>query len=76
MNEQAWEGKSDVVFIPNFGITYRVNKARMSHSIKLDIQNVSNNQARLYPYYNANKKNIEWSTQLSLIPNIIYTIKF
>lgn len=76
INEQAWEKKSDVIFIPNFGITYRVNKAKLSHSIKLDVQNVTNNQARLYPYYNGNKKNIEWSTQLSMIPNIIYTIKF
>ncbi len=73
---RAWEEKSDVVIIPNFGITYRVNKRRVSHSIKIDVQNITNNQAKLNPYYNQHKKEIEWSTQLSLVPNIIYAIKF
>lgn len=73
---QDWKGKTDVIFIPNVGVTYRVNKRRVSHSFKIDIQNVSNNQARLDPYFDAYRKKIVWSTQLSLVPNLIYTIKF
>lgn len=74
--DQAWKGKTDALFIPNLGITYRVDKRRVSHSFKIDVQNVSNNQARLYPYFDANRKAMVWSTQLSLVPNLIYTIKF
>lgn len=74
--DQAWKGKTDMIFIPNLGITYRVDKRRVSHSFKIDIQNISNNQAKLNPYFDSNRKTIVWSTQLSLVPNLIYTIKF
>jgi hypothetical protein len=74
--DQAWKERTDLIFIPNLGVTYRVDKRRVSHSFKIDIQNVSNNQARLNPYFDSNRKTIVWSTQLSLVPNLIYTIKF
>ena len=45
-------------------------------SFKIDIQNVSNNQARLNPYFASNLKTIVWSTQRSLLPNLLYTSKF
>lgn len=76
MVDQAWKERTDLIFIPNLGVTYRVDKRRVSHSFKIDIQNVSNNQARLNPYFDSNRKTIVWSTQLSLVPNLIYTIKF
>lgn len=74
--DQAWKMKSEAVFIPNFGVTYRVNKEKVSHSFKLDIQNINNNQAKLYPFYNERTKSIDWSKQLPFIPNLIYTLKF
>ena len=76
MVDQDWKERTDLIFIPNLGVTYRVDKRRVSHSFKIDIQNVSNNQARLNPYFDSNRKTIVWSTQLSLVPNLIYTIKF
>lgn len=76
LQDQAWKARTDMIFIPNIGVTYRVNKRRLSHSFKIDVQNVSNNQAKLYPYFDANRKTVVWSKQLSLIPNLIYTIKF
>lgn len=76
VSDQAWKARTDVIFIPNLGVTYRVDKRRVSHSFKIDIQNVSNNQAKMYPYFDSSRKTIVWSTQLSLVPNLIYTIKF
>ncbi len=74
--DKAWESKAPAIFIPNFGFTYRVNKAKVSHSFKIDVQNVANNQSKLSPYYNSRTQKIEWNTQLSMVPNLIYTIKF
>ena len=70
------ENKLDDVFLLNFALTYRVNKKKTTHELKLDIQNITNNQAVVgYDYNNDNKK-IESYEQLSLLPNIMYVIKF
>lgn len=68
--------KGDDIFTLNLGVTYRVDKKKASHSFKIDVQNVTNNQARVSEYYNPNKDAIDYNYQLSMIPNIIYTIKF
>lgn len=68
--------KGDDIFFINFGITYRLDKPKASHSIKLDFQNLTNNKAHVDEYFNSRTNQIEYSTQLSFIPNIIYTIKF
>ena len=75
-SDQTLSKKGDDIFFINFGITYRLDKSKVSHSIKLDFQNLTNNKARVDEYYNSRTNQIEYSTQLSFIPNIIYTIKF
>jgi hypothetical protein len=76
IEKMAYQAKGDDIFVLNFGITYRVNMLRASHSFKIDIQNITNNKGEVYRYYNARTKQIETGTQLPLIPNLIYTIKF
>jgi hypothetical protein len=71
-----YSAKGDNIFFVNFGVTYRLDKPRASHAIKIDIQNLTNNQARVDDYYNPRTGQIEYSRQLPFIPNIIYTIKF
>ncbi len=71
-----FSAKGDNVFFLNLGLTYRVDKPKASHSFKIDIQNLTNNKARVSDYYNSRTESIEYGTQLSFIPNLIYTIKF
>lgn len=74
--DKPFSAKADDIFIANLGVTYRVDKEKVSHSFKIDIQNITNNKARVNPYFNENTNSVVYSTQLSFIPNIIYTIKF
>ncbi|MFT6324343.1 MAG: hypothetical protein ACJAWO_001905, partial [Halieaceae bacterium] len=73
---KAFESKLNDVFYANLGLTYRVNKKKVTHEVKLDIQNVTNNKATVGQSYNSNNQNIEEYYQLSLIPNLMYILKF
>lgn len=74
--DEPFSAKGDDIFFINLGLTYRADMKRASHSFKIDIQNLTNNQAVVYEYYNSRTESIETSRQLSFIPNLIYTIKF
>ena len=74
--DNAFGAKGDDVFFMNLGITYRVNRKKVTHEVKLDVQNVTNNQAAVGRYYNPDKQKVEEYYQLSLIPNLMYIIKF
>ncbi|WP_066756701.1 TonB-dependent receptor [Crocinitomix algicola] len=73
---QIFGKKGEDIFFINLGLTYRCDMKRASHSFKIDIQNLTNNQAVVSEYFNGRTNQIEYNTQLSLIPNLIYTIKF
>ncbi|OFX25639.1 MAG: TonB-dependent receptor [Bacteroidetes bacterium GWA2_31_9b] len=73
---QYYAKKADDVFSMNMGITYRRNRKKTTHEFKIDIQNVTNNKAMVYEYYDDMSKNIEKAYQLALLPNISYTIQF
>lgn len=74
--DEPFTAKGDNVFLLNLGLTYRVDKPKVSHSFKIDIQNLTNNQAVVSQYYNGRTNQVEEDYQLSFIPNIIYTLKF
>lgn len=74
--DAPFSAKGDNVFFINLGLTYRADMKRASHSFKLDFQNLTNHQAVVSEYYNGDTQTIETSTQLSFIPNVVYTIKF
>ena len=74
--DQAFSQKGDNVFIANIAISYRIDNRKISQELKLDVQNVTNNDAKLDYYYNDNTGEVESSSQLPLLPVLIYTIHF
>ena len=60
----------------NVSGTYRLNKKKTSHEFKLEVLNATNNKSRLYDYYDSETDAIGYGTQLSLIPNLMYTLNF
>lgn len=74
--ELAFTQQGDNIFTGNLAIAYRVNNAKTSQELKLDIQNFTNNAAQLDQWYNATTDKIEYSTQLPLLPVLMYTIQF
>src|SRR5690606_2677903 len=74
--DKAFTKKGDDIFIANFAVTYRVDSRKISQELKLDIQNATNNNAKLRQFYNGNTDKIEYMDQLPLLPVIMYTIHF
>ncbi|MGC3944801.1 MAG: TonB-dependent receptor [Chryseolinea sp.] len=74
--DQAFSMKGDNVFLANIAVSYRIDNRRIGQELKLDIQNVTNNDAKLGYYYNDNTGKVESSNQLPLLPVLSYTIHF
>ncbi len=75
-DRESFSRKGDDIFMVNLAISYRIDHKRMSQELKLDMQNVTNNAARLSYYYDENTGKIESSRQLPLLPVLFYTISF
>lgn len=74
--ELAFTEQGEDIFTGNLAIAYRINNKRTSQELKLDIQNFTNNAAQLDQWYNSTTDEIEYSTQLPLLPVLMYTIQF
>ena len=76
IEELAFTERGDDIFTGNLAISYRINNKRTSQELKLDLQNFTNNAAKLDQWYNSNTDKIEFSEQLPLLPILMYTIQF
>lgn len=74
--DQAFTSHGDDIFTGNLAIAYRINNKRTSQELKLDIQNFTNNVAQLDQWYNSTTDKVEYSTQLPMLPVLMYTIQF
>lgn len=74
--DRAFSEKGDNVFIANLAATYRVDKRGISHELKLDIQNVTNNAAMVGKYFDSAHGKVKTYDQLPLLPVIVYTVHF
>lgn len=72
----AYSEKGEDIFQMNFAISYRVERKKTSQIIKLDALNATNNQAKIYPYYDSESETIRYETQLGILPNLSYIIEF
>jgi hypothetical protein len=76
LTEQTYEKKYDDVFFINLGLSYRFNRPKTTHEIKMEVRNLTNNQAVTARYYDDSREEIMEVNQLQLLPNFSYTIKF
>ncbi|MBS1771910.1 MAG: TonB-dependent receptor [Bacteroidetes bacterium] len=63
-------------FRADAGIYYKVNNKRATHTIQLDVQNVSNRKNYYFSHYDANSGNVKTEYQLGILPNLSYRIDF
>ncbi len=66
----------DDVFIANLSFGLRRNKNKTTREFKIDLQNVTNNQAVVNEYYVPHTQRIGKSYQLPMLPTISYMISF
>jgi hypothetical protein len=60
----------------DFGISYKINRPKLTHSIMLDIQNVTNRLNPLEMYYSFSRQSIQTDYHTGLFPVINYRIEF
>lgn len=60
----------------DIGAYYKINRKRSTHSITLEVQNVTNRQNFYYSYFDRDAGAIKTVNQLGLFPNIAYRIDF
>jgi hypothetical protein len=68
--------KGDDIFLMNISVGTRRNKGNTTREFKLDIQNVTNNQAKVSEYYIPPIEEVYESYQLPILPTIMYTFSF
>jgi hypothetical protein len=68
--------KGDDVFKLDIAIGIRRNRVKTTTELKLDIQNVSNNSARVNEYYDHATESIVYGNQLPLLPVLSYKVNF
>ena len=68
--------RGDDIFKADLSFGIRRNKAKTRTEWKFDIQNVTNNQALVYEYYEPVTETVEAGNQLPLLPTISYKVEF
>jgi CarboxypepD_reg-like domain len=58
------------------GISLKTNRAKTTHTLSLDIQNVLNKVNIFSTFYNANRNKLETANQLGIIPILNYKVEF
>lgn len=73
---QAFSIQTDDVLIMNLKIGVRRERAKSTHLIELDIQNVTNTQTLGGVFYNPQTDAVDKWTSVGIIPNLNYRIQF
>ncbi len=74
--ELAWSEQYDDFIRFDFKASFIKNRKKSTHSIELDIQNVTNRLNIMGDYYDADEDIIDTWTQMGIIPTIIYRVEF
>jgi hypothetical protein len=72
----AWSEQYDDFIRFDFKASFIKNRNKSTHTIELDIQNVTNRLNIMGTYYNPDEDRIDTWTQMGIIPSIIYRVEF
>lgn len=76
VEDQPFSARSSDIFVMNFAIGTRRNKNKTTREFKIDIQNMTGNDAVVNQYYVHGNGKIMELKQLPLFPTISYTYSF
>ena len=71
-----WQARLPLYYRFDVGFVYRRNRPKTTHSIRMDLQNVTNRYNAFSQYFSSETGNIEQSDQLGLFPFFDYRIEF
>lgn len=75
-DDRPFEAKAGDYARVDFGISYRINRAKMTHTIMLDIQNATNRENLHSLYYDDDSQQLEKYTQTGFFPIFNYRVEF
>ncbi|MCI5080962.1 MAG: TonB-dependent receptor [Saprospiraceae bacterium] len=74
---KAYENKLDDFVNVVLSLSYKWNKSNTTHELFLNIDNITNNRARMMEYYDPSEENgIGYERQVGIIPNFLYRFYF
>ena len=76
LEDQPYGARSGTYFRMDLGVSYRINTRKVTHTLLLDIQNVTNRLNVFVTYYDEDSENIEAYYQTGLFPVFAYRIEF
>ncbi len=71
-----YQSKTPTYYRFDLGLSYKINRKRLTHTILLDIQNVTNRENLAYLEFNDEDLELEQLTQSGLFPTFNYRIEF
>jgi len=75
--DKAYQNKLDNLTNITFSVSYKWNKKKTTHELFLNIDNLTNNQARLREFYDVDEPDgVAYERQVGLIPNFLYRVYF
>lgn len=75
--EKAYENKIEDVYTVILSASYKINKRKTTHEIFLNLDNVTNNKAKLTEYYDADESDSVGNlAQFGIFPNLMYRLYF
>lgn len=63
-------------FRADASIYYKINNKRATHTIQLDVQNLTNRENYFFSYFDADAGRVKRENQLGMLPNLSYRIDF
>lgn len=74
--DRYFSEQGPLYFRTDVGISYKINKAKSTHTIMLDVQNFTNHQNLFYDWYDNKTQSIKRVYQMGLFPIVNYRIEF
>jgi hypothetical protein len=75
--EKAYDKKLDDYYQVSLSISYKINRPKATHEIFLDLQNITNFQARISEYYDEGKPGkVGYLKAMPAFPNLMYRVYF
>ena len=76
LEDQFLEDFAGTYYRFDVGLGYKINKSKLTHSISLDIQNVTNRLNIFSTYYSNSRQSIEQEYHTGLFPVLKYRVEF
>jgi hypothetical protein len=75
--KKAYDKKLEDYYQVTLSVSYKINRPRATHEIYLDLQNITNFQARISEYYDASKPGkVGHLRAMTAFPNLMYRVYF